>query len=319
MTSSINTGPINISYPVPGVNNNSQGFRDNFNSIKSNLETAASEITELQNSAILKRALSGSVLDNDMANGLIKNAQTLGFRASTYNLGSNLSGTVNIDLTLGDVHYGVQTADINLTFSKWAPDRTMSSVQLILDVTPGLKINLPATVTVAIDTIEGMTGSIITVPANVTRLHFQFNSIDCGTTVEIVALDRPRKTTQLQSRIPTLTNFIKTGTITVDTSSPSIVGVGTLFTTELVVGRVITDSADTIIGTILSITSDTIATLSTNAAVNVTASTYKSRTPVGTPGDVEGDIMTDGVYVYICSAAYDGTTAIWKRTAVTAY
>ena len=35
--SSINTNGINTNYPVPGVNNNSQGFRDNFAAIKTNL------------------------------------------------------------------------------------------------------------------------------------------------------------------------------------------------------------------------------------------------------------------------------------------
>ena len=47
--STINTNAINVNYPVPGVNNNSQGFRDNFASIVTNLNTAGNEITDLQN------------------------------------------------------------------------------------------------------------------------------------------------------------------------------------------------------------------------------------------------------------------------------
>ena len=35
--SAINTNGLDVNYPVPGVNNNSQGFRDNFASIKTNL------------------------------------------------------------------------------------------------------------------------------------------------------------------------------------------------------------------------------------------------------------------------------------------
>lgn len=201
MTSAINTGTINVSYPTPGVNNSSQGFRDNFTGINDNLQIAANEITDLQSKVLLKSALTGSVLDNDMNNGIIKNVKTLGFRASTYNLGTN-SGTVNIDLTLGDVQYGVLAGNSNLTFSKWAPANTLSSVQVILTVTPGQVITLPASVTLGTSTIEGLTGLAITVPVGVTLLHYVFNTIDCGTTIEIVPVNRPRVATQIATGTP---------------------------------------------------------------------------------------------------------------------
>lgn len=203
MTSAINTGTLNTSYPVAGVNNNSQGFRDNFTSVKNNLDTAATEISELQANAIFKRAITGTVLDNDMNNNLLKRAQTLSFVSSTYNLGSNLSGDVSVDISLGDVQYGVLTGDVTLSFLKWGPDKTKSSVEIVLTVTAGIKITLPANVTLATDTIENLAVSVITVPAGVTQLHYKFNSLDCGVTVEIEAINRPRRTTQLaQSSIP---------------------------------------------------------------------------------------------------------------------
>ena len=95
--SSINTNGINVNYPVPGVNNNSQGFRDNFAAIKTNLNTASTEITDLQNKVVLKQALTGTTLNNDMANALISNASTRSFRATMYNLGGDLSGIVSIN------------------------------------------------------------------------------------------------------------------------------------------------------------------------------------------------------------------------------
>ena len=39
---------IDTTFPVPGQDNDTQGFRDNFIAIKGGLETAASEITDLQ-------------------------------------------------------------------------------------------------------------------------------------------------------------------------------------------------------------------------------------------------------------------------------
>lgn len=67
MSSNISTTGINTSYPIAGQDNDTQGFRDNFSSIKYNLTTAATEITALQanvsgfgtNIAVLQSAVSG--------------------------------------------------------------------------------------------------------------------------------------------------------------------------------------------------------------------------------------------------------------------
>lgn len=48
MTSNIIANTIDETFPVAGVDNDSQGFRDNFNIIKAGLAEAKNEITELQ-------------------------------------------------------------------------------------------------------------------------------------------------------------------------------------------------------------------------------------------------------------------------------
>jgi hypothetical protein len=75
MTSNINPNNIDGTYPVAGQDNNSQGFRDNFTNIKTNFQYAEDEITDLQNNAILKSALAGSTLNNDMLGSVLSNAQ----------------------------------------------------------------------------------------------------------------------------------------------------------------------------------------------------------------------------------------------------
>ena len=50
MSSNINPNNIDREFPVAGQDNDSQGFRDNFTSIKNNFSFAAAEITDLQNS-----------------------------------------------------------------------------------------------------------------------------------------------------------------------------------------------------------------------------------------------------------------------------
>ena len=57
MASNIVDTTIDDTYPVAGIDNDSQGFRDNFNIIKSNFVAAKAELTELQNNAILKNKL----------------------------------------------------------------------------------------------------------------------------------------------------------------------------------------------------------------------------------------------------------------------
>ena len=55
MTSTVtdNSNNINTNYPIPGVDNDTQGFRDNFANIKNSLATAASEITALQLTSVV--------------------------------------------------------------------------------------------------------------------------------------------------------------------------------------------------------------------------------------------------------------------------
>lgn len=45
------------------------------------------------------------------------------------------------------------------------------------------------------------------------------------------------------------------------------------------------------------------------------------RTPVNTgqSGDVAGMTVVDSSYIYVCTGAYDGSTVIWKRAAISAY
>ncbi len=58
---------INENYPAAGVDNDSQGFRDNFARIKTALGTAQSEITYLNNNAVDKTQ------NNDMGNNTLSN------------------------------------------------------------------------------------------------------------------------------------------------------------------------------------------------------------------------------------------------------
>ena len=229
--SAINTNGINTSYPVAGVNNNTQGFRDNFTSIKNNLTTAATELTDLQNKVIVKSALKGSSLNNDMANTMISNVLTKSFRASTYNLGNNISETQVVNVSQGDVQYGTIVGNTTLSFGGWAPEGTQSNVEVIFNIdanAAGSVITLPSTkigpelqptegMTLSVKTLENYDSSnnfvgfptadatftnTLTIPYGVNKLHYVFSSTDCGSTIEVTPVDRPRKAASVVTRTP---------------------------------------------------------------------------------------------------------------------
>ena len=214
--SQINTNGINVNYPVPGVNNNSQGFRDNFSAIRTNLNTASTEITDLQTNVVVKAALANTVVNNDMANTLISNALTRSFRASTYNLGNNISNTITINASLGDVQYGTISGNTTIQFAGWAPSGTQSNLQLQLNVSnANAVISFPSQVSMTgsygVETLENFANvanvPTVSIPYGVTQLEYRLSTTDCGNNITIEPFNRPRITTQVQQRSPAPTGF----------------------------------------------------------------------------------------------------------------
>lgn len=75
MTSEINYGAIDTAYPVPGEDNDSQGFRDNFSAISAALAVAKTELTQLQTNAIIAADLATSsiAVQNNLQGSAIYN------------------------------------------------------------------------------------------------------------------------------------------------------------------------------------------------------------------------------------------------------
>jgi len=104
MTSQINPNNIDGNYPVAGQPNNTQGFRDNFTNIKQNFQYAETEIDDLQSKVVLKQALTGGTLDNNMNDGLIY-AVKLQDVSYTYVQNTATSGSITLDYSAGQYQY----------------------------------------------------------------------------------------------------------------------------------------------------------------------------------------------------------------------
>ena len=312
--SGINTNGINTNYPIPGVANNSNGFRNNFTSISNNLNVAAAEITDLQNKAIVTSALNGIRLNNDMANTLISNAAIQSFRSTTFNMGADLPSSFTVQANYGDVQYGTITKNTTINFGGWAPAGTQSNVQLHLTIA-----NANAIITFPASTYDsqgnlmsGMTASArllenygsngapapsttisnqVTVPGDfVSELNYLISTTNCGSTLDIAPTNRNRIATRIELRQPTSAGVPGDSAGAICTNGTDLyVCVGEYDGSSIIWGQVQLFA----IGT----------SIPSYASVPVSA---------GAPGN-PGQISYDNDYLYICINANT-----WKRISLAA-
>ena len=96
MTSNINYLSINENFPVPGIDNDTQVFRDNFDTIKTSLRAAQTEITELQTNTAgleLSEFVETNSKGSDFNGNLIYNATLQHTGYKKYNGGKIYSAT----------------------------------------------------------------------------------------------------------------------------------------------------------------------------------------------------------------------------------
>jgi hypothetical protein len=119
MSSQIDSQNIDQTFPVAGQDNNSQGFRDNFTAIQQNFEFAKAELEDLQSKALLKSALDGSALNNDLGGSNISNGNYTNFHGTSYS--QTVTTSANIDVLNGSLQTFTLTGDTTFTFTNW-PD-----------------------------------------------------------------------------------------------------------------------------------------------------------------------------------------------------
>ena len=197
MTSAINPNNIDGAYPVAGQDNNSQGFRTNFTNTKTNFEYAATEITDLQDKVVLKAALTGTTLNNDMQGSVLSNAQ-LQDMSQTVVAQTATNGSITINYSLGSYQtIGSSTGSISLGFSNWPALGTYGTVRVQMTIS-----NVAHTLTVpsavgngvtytSLQYIKGRTASTQVITFSDTGTYvFEFSTSNSGTSVFIQDLTR---------------------------------------------------------------------------------------------------------------------------------
>ena len=295
MTSQINPADIDGEYPIAGVSNNTQGMRDNFTNTRTNFQYAADEITDLQNKAVLKAALSGTTLDNNLGNNVVYNALVKGISGTVVAI-ANTSGTITIDCSAGPYQSINMAGNIGLSFTSntWPTAGTLGMVRTQITVDQvGRTLTLPNTVSNGIVGIQGYSSNVITF-ANTGTYEFGFSTTNAGNAITIVDLNRP---------LSYYTNDVTmAGNLTVN---GDIFGNVTL--TDISVGTV-TAAGNVVAGNLnaagLSLSSNVVSVL--NVTGNINGGNLRTTGLISATGNVTGGNVLGGANVN--AILFTGTT-----------
>lgn len=177
MASNIVPSNIDATYPKAGQDNSSQGFRDNFNSIKNNFTEAKTEIENLQTNKANLNA-SSDFADNQVTRAKFKDTSEIVYGHGT------TSGIITLNHENGHYQTITTSGAITLDFINFPATNTLGRIILDIDVvSTAHTITIPTTVLVA-GNVSGGDGSsdTITVPTS-GRYLYEFMTPDAGTTV----------------------------------------------------------------------------------------------------------------------------------------
>jgi hypothetical protein len=174
---------INTTYPYPGVDNDTQGFRDNFANIKNSLNVAAGEIGNL---------LQGAVKTTDTINDFNRNViykPTLQGEGYTVNNAGSVSGAVTVDLLLGSYQQLQVNGNATVSFSNWPGVNKYANIRLEV-----ANANTNTTSTVAFSGVKRDTSTstyTLTTAMNTSSIFFDVWSPDNGSNVFLKYLGGP--------------------------------------------------------------------------------------------------------------------------------
>jgi len=191
MASNINPNNIDTAYPIAGQDNDSQGFRDNFTNIKTNFEYAESEIDDLQSKVLLKSALTGTTLDNDLNGALLENPKLQGVRFTKVDT-ANTAGNVSVDFSAGPYHrIGTLTGGATLQFSNIpsAGNYAEWTVELTQGVTQ-YTLTMPSAVSIGNAVIQGNDADNVVTFNQAGTYALKFSTVNGGAAIAVEDLYR---------------------------------------------------------------------------------------------------------------------------------
>lgn len=184
MASNINFTDIDGTYPKAGIDNSSQGFRDNFSLIKTNFELAKEEIEFLQGNAVIAN-VNNNLRNGTLANVAFKTSFDVAYTitpiegTATYNIGTSNYQTISLDSNITLVISGVSNYS----------DRLETIKLRIIVSDPSYTITWPSSVSVNLDHIPNTQGQV-TKFGDIGEYEFELSTLDNGTIWTIKDLTR---------------------------------------------------------------------------------------------------------------------------------
>jgi hypothetical protein len=125
--SNINANDINEAFPANGKDNSTQGFRDNFSTIKQNFQYAKAEIEALQTFSVTTDK------NNNFNSNSILNVNLSQFTEQTTATGLNgIGANYNVSFLFGTVHVLKIIKSLTVTFTDWPNQANYAKIKLIL-------------------------------------------------------------------------------------------------------------------------------------------------------------------------------------------
>lgn len=197
--SRIDASGINDEYPVAGVDNDSQGFRDNFNLIKTGFESAKLDIQDLLSTAVLKSELlsANQIVDNDFNGNEIYNVVLRQVGSAV----SEVSPTTpNLDIASAN-YFKIQTitSNIALAFNNTQIGALTSAIEVILELqtnTSGHTVTLPTATYTNMENVPTANGpSALELYAPGTYM-YKLTTTNAGTSWFVEQLRQPSNVTE---------------------------------------------------------------------------------------------------------------------------
>jgi len=159
VASNINPYNVDGTFPVANQDNSSQGFRDNFTNIKNNFIFAQNELSDLQSKVVLKSALSGQTLDNDLTGTLLTGPQLNVWTQTYINLGAQF-GITTLDFTKGSFQSFTTAGPCEIQIINWPTNPSYASLRIWIVVSEsGHTIQFPEAVNIVVNDIAGYNSS----------------------------------------------------------------------------------------------------------------------------------------------------------------
>jgi hypothetical protein len=324
---------INTNYPIPGVDNDTQGFRDNFINIKQALNVAANEITEIkfastrQENITAVGTLTNLSIENDLNigpanikysnNGLIFSGisnLTIETTATISAVLSNWSGNIGPIGTLSTLTFiSIDGINIGDTFKLW-PGETGTHIVNNLNLANKTVTTNPFSPIDALNAGVG-DGSSVIFNIGVPYGSLYYAGFEPATPAGRVG-DRKGGIFATEDKIYISTKDYDTSNIWVSTPSNSLVS-----SLQSAVSSLQSTSSSLIssVGNLQSSVSSLQSTVSTlSATINLLQeSKFRSTEPFsssGAPGDRKGMIYANTTTFFVCFQDYVGSTSpIWLR------